>query len=100
MGIREAVAYIVLIIGAGFDQLSTRIGLACPHIHEVNPFARWLQANGLWLISDASVLVLLISSVSIILKERRSNDLQVVLLVPMIVGLFRLIIGARNLLLI
>lgn len=100
MEVQENVAYIVLIIGSTLDQISTRIGLTYPYIYEVNPFTQWLQAKGLWLVFDTFILILLISPLSIILKENKAKELQVLLFIPMIIGFVRLIIGVSNLLLI
>jgi len=100
MEIQEIVSYIVLIIGVAIDQISTRIVSAYSHIYEVNPFARWLQANGLWLISDVSICILIILPLSIILQEKTLKGRHTLILAPMVVGFLRLILGISNLLLI
>lgn len=100
MEVQENVAYIVLIIGSALDQVSTRICLTYKYIYEINLFVWRLQAKGLWFVFDAFFLILLILQLSLILKENKANELQSLLLTPMIIGFIRLIIGVSNLLLI
>lgn len=97
MDIQENVAYTVLITGATLDQISTRIGLRFRDVYEVNPFARWLQSRGLWSVFDASFLLLLILQLYVILRVTKAREFNVLLLIPLIVGFVRLIIGVWNL---
>lgn len=96
----EGVTYSILIIGTTLDQLTTRIGLKYPHINEVNPFSRWLQANNLWLILDISILILIIFPLSIILHERsNAKNKIIVLFTPLVIGIVRIFVAAWNVLL-
>lgn len=97
MEFAEGVSYSVLAIGSVLDQVSTHIALTCPQIYEVNPFIRWLQDHDLWIPFDISVLLLLTLPLSITIQEKKSMCRRVLTLIPLIVGMVRLIVAVWNL---
>jgi len=97
MEMAERVSYTILVIGSLLDLISTRIALMNPHVFEANPFSRWLQANGLWIPFNVSIVVLLILPFSIIIQSASLKCRRIILLTPLLVGLARLIVGVWNL---
>ena len=93
----ERVSYAILVIGSLLDQASSRLALMSPHMFEANPFSRWLQANGLWMLFDVSILVLLTFPFSIIIRCTSLKGRRMILLTPLLVGLARLVVGVWNL---
>jgi len=93
----ERVSYTILVIGSLLDHVSSRLALMDPHVFEANPFTRWLQANGLWMTFDVSIVVLLILPFSIFIQCTSLKCRRIVLLTPFMVGLARLVVGFWNL---
>jgi hypothetical protein len=93
----ERVSYAILVIGSLLDHVSSRLALMSPHMFEANPFSRWLQANGLWILFDVSILVLLTFPFSIVIRCTSLKYRRIILLTPLIVGLARLVVGVWNL---
>ena len=93
----ERVSYTILVIGSLLDHVSSRLALMDPRMFEANPFSRWLQANGLWILFDVSIVVLLIFPFSIFIRCASLKCRRIVLLTPFMVGLARLVVGFWNL---
>ena len=95
--IAETASYTILLIGTLLDHISSRLALMNPHVFEANPFTQWLQANGLWILFDVSIVVLLTLPFSIFIQCTSLKCRRIILLSPLIVGLARFIAGVWNL---
>jgi hypothetical protein len=92
----ERFTYIIASLGVICDQLSTRLGLTYPNIIESNVITRFLMKVNLWLVYDLSLLSITILTSYFFIRIGNWKNKQLVLLYPMIFGLFRLFVSLLN----
>ena len=92
----EITSYILLLLGVGLDQVSTRIGLSQYNLIESNFIANRLITLGLWGYVDLALctafIIITHLSYRIVLEER--NNL--IFAFPFISGAIRLLVGLMN----
>jgi hypothetical protein len=92
----EGLAYLTVLIGIVGDHISTRIGLLCPRIGELNPFTVYLRQNGLWLPFDVFLLVVSLGLPALLMRKWSFRGRWAVLAFPVIFGLARLFAAMHN----
>lgn len=86
----EGLAYAALVLGAAADQMSTRYALSFGGIYETNPVAVQMMKLGLWQVFDAVILLAVIFMCGLIMRRCQFTNKWVLLLFPMVIGVFRL----------
>lgn len=86
----EGFAYGLFGVGSAADQMSTRYALSFTGIYETNPVAAYMMRYGLWQVFDAMILLATIFICGMMMRRWKFPDRWVLLLFPMVIGLFRL----------
>ena len=93
----ELSAYSTLILGVLGDHLSTSIGLKKECAIEANPMAFNLIQQGLWAQTDALLIVINIIAIFISLRIMNKQISKMTLLIPFLIGSFKLAVTIWNL---
>ena len=96
----EGFAYLTALIGTVGDHISTRIGLLCPRIRELNPFTVYLRRNGLWLPFDVFLLVVSLGLPALLMRKWSFRGRWAILVFPVLFGLARLFAAMHNVIMI
>jgi hypothetical protein len=91
----EPIAYLILMIGAVGDWISTRIGLSIG-LFEGNPVARGLMSSGTWIQTDFLVVLLCIALPFLVNRLSQSRVSKFFLGLPFCAGLAKLTVVAWN----
>ena len=92
----ELSAYITLILGILGDHFSTKIGLNKECVIEVNPMAFNLMQQGIWVQTDILLIIINIVVIFISLRIMNNRISRMTLLLPFLIGLFRLSVAIWN----
>jgi hypothetical protein len=96
----QNIACLVAIFGVLGDQLTTRIGLTIPGLHESNTITSTLMGLRLWLPIDLLLLAITIGTPTILARRCNLKNRYLSLFYPLLLGTCRLISTVWNLLLI
>ncbi len=96
----EKMAYIIMSFGVFLDHLTTGIALSNPNFYESNAIAEKLISKGLWSSVDIIMMLIIIISTTIIMRKLPYNMKHSILMMPVCVGIIRLMAGISNILLI
>ena len=92
----EVGAYILLIIGALGDHLSTNFALARDNIKEANPFALSLMEKDMWVQTDLIMIIVSVITTYLIIRTIKNPFAKYMLIYPSFAGLFRLAVTIWN----
>jgi hypothetical protein len=96
----EGIAYLTALAGIVSDHLSTRVGLLCPRIRELNPFTVFLRQKGLWLPFDVLLLFVSLGLPALLMRKWRFRGRWAILAFPVLFGLARLFAAMHNVIMI
>ncbi|MDH5792027.1 MAG: hypothetical protein OEZ44_07540 [Candidatus Bathyarchaeota archaeon] len=92
----EIAAYFLAILGMLGDQISTRLGLASPGTCELNFFAAWMMARGLWLPLDLLLLAAFLCTPAVLIRRYDARERWLTLAYPILFGLIRITAAISN----
>jgi hypothetical protein len=92
----EVAAYFLAVLGMLGDQISTRVGLALPGTCELNFFAAWMMARGLWLPLDLLVLAAFLCVPAVLIRQYDARERWLTLAYPILFGLIRITTAISN----
>jgi hypothetical protein len=96
----EIAAYFLAVLGMLGDQISTRLGLAQPGTSELNFFASWMMARGLWLPLDMLLLAAFLCAPAVLIRRYDAKERWLTLAYPILFGLVRITAAISNLIII
>ncbi len=92
----EIAAYFLAVFGMLGDQISTRLGLTLQGACELNFFAAWMMARGLWLPLDLLVLATLLCAPAVLIRRYDVKVRWLSLAYPVLFGLIRITAAISN----
>jgi len=92
----EIAAYFLAVLGMLGDQITTRLGLALPGTCELNLFAAWMMARGLWLPLDLLLLTIFLCTPAVLIRRYESKERWLTLAYPILFGLIRITTTISN----
>lgn len=92
----EISAYFLAVLGMLGDQISTRLGLVLPGTCELNFFAAWMMARGLWLPLDLLLLAAFLCAPAALIRRYDARERWLTLAYPILFGLIRITAAISN----
>ncbi len=92
----EVFAYITLVLGIFGDHLSTGIALNKEGFIEANPMALNLMQSGIWVQTDAFLILISIAATFTSLRIVKNPLARIILVFPLMIGLVRLVVTFWN----
>ena len=86
----EAFAYAIMILGVLGDHISTSLALSRNYVQESNPIALSMMNNGIWIQTDAILIVVSILAAFVLQRVIKNPSSRMILIIPLICGLIRL----------
>ena len=90
----DILTYYILIIGLLIDHISTFIGTNYYGLSEANLIAKGLMNIGIWSYVDLIICLTFIKLLQIVIK--RYKEIKIILILPLLTGIFRIAIGISN----
>ena len=94
--IKERISYLILILGVFADQISTRIGIYSLNLLESNPFTSLLIQNGVWLLFDIVLIILILYISNYLIHSNDKKYFSFVYMYSLISGLIRIYASICN----
>jgi|GEM_PF-2944897 hypothetical protein len=92
----EVLAYITMVLGVFGDHLSTGIALSRQNLMETNQLALSLMQKGLWLQTDAFLILISIAVTFTSIRIVKNPSAKLILIFPFLIGLVRLAVTFWN----
>lgn len=93
----DSLTYLALLLGLTIDQITTFIGINYFNLYEANNIARSLMNIGIWSYVDILICLIFIKLLQFIIN--RFKEGKILLIFPLLAGIFRILVGISNLLL-
>ena len=90
----DILTYYILIIGLLIDHISTFIGMNYYGLSEANLIAKGLMNIGIWSYIDLIICLTFIKLLQIVIN--RYKEIKIILILPLLTGIFRIAIGVSN----
>ena len=94
----EKASYLLLFGGVLLDHITTIIGINYYNLYETNPVVNNLINAKLWGLIDLALCLIFVFVLRKIFEK--NSSLKVMLVLPLFSGIFRMLVGISNLLLI